>query len=175
MTLWSYAFGGFLVGTALIGGVIYVGDSLGAPASSLEPAGMMSSQMPATTRSSMAMPAGAAGAATQAARLVTIVHARQGCHVWSLPGAPQTATMRLNVKVGTTLTVRNMDVDNQALRQMAGPRVGFDRMPMRMRHSTSLTFAKPGTYRFATRSSEGMVDMPTAGPDNHLLMTVVVG
>jgi plastocyanin len=127
--------------------------------------------MQGSGQSEMAGAASAAGAS----RSVMIVHVQRGCHVWSTAGAGQTPALRLVVKPGTTLAVRNMDVDNHALREVAGPMMRFDRMPLRMNAATSLTFAKAGTYRFTTRTSDGaMGAMPTSGPDNHLRMTVVV-
>jgi hypothetical protein len=47
---------------------------------------------------------------------------------------------------------------------------------MKQGQAQTLTFSKPGTYRFDTKTSsmKGMPDVQTVGPDNMLRLTVTV-
>jgi plastocyanin len=105
---------------------------------------------------------------------LTILHVQRGCHVWS-DGKVQTPTLELNMQPGQMLQVLNQDVDMHRMVEMSGPAMMLGG-PMKTGQSESLTFAKPGTYTFHTKSSEmmGMAEVSTTGPDNNLKLTVVV-
>ena len=105
---------------------------------------------------------------------LTIVHMQKGCHDWS-NGTAQMATMRLVMKPGQMLRIMNQDVDMHRLMQLAGPTIMLGG-PMKEGQARSLTFTKPGTYKFDTKSlpMKGMPEVQTIGPDNHLQLTVTV-
>lgn len=134
--------------------------------------------MPHMSKSGMvgmgAVTAGGTQAAAAAADL-TILHVQRGCHVWS-DGKVQTPMLQLNVQRGQMLQVMNQDVDMHRMVELSGPMMMLGG-PMKTGQSQSLTFTKPGTYRFDTKSSEmmGMPEAATIGPDNVLRLTVVVG
>jgi plastocyanin len=109
-----------------------------------------------------------------ASQKLTILHVQRGCHVWS-DGTAQTPMLQLNMKPGQMLQILNQDVDMHRMVELSGPMMMLGG-PMKTGASESLTFAKPGTYRFDTKSSEmmGMPEAATTGPDNTLRLTVVV-
>lgn len=112
--------------------------------------------------------------AALASQKLTILHVQRGCHVWS-DGTAQTPMLQLNMKPGRMLEILNQDVDMHRVVELSGPMMMLGG-PMKTGASESLTFAKPGTYRFGTKSSEmeGMPAAATIGPDNTLRLTVVV-
>jgi plastocyanin len=126
---------------------------------------------------STGMGGGVTASATQSkpvADQLTIVHMQKGCHDWS-NGSAQMATMRLAMKPGQMLRIMNQDVDMHQLMQLAGPTMMMGE-PMKEGQARSLTFTKPGTYKFDTKSlpMKGMPEVQTIGPDNHLRLTVTV-
>ena len=106
---------------------------------------------------------------------LTIVHMQKGCHDWS-NGTAQMATMRLAMKPGQMLRIMNQDVDMHKLMELTGPTMMMMGGPMKEGQARSLTFTKPGTYTFATKTlpMKGMPEVQTIGPDNHLRLTVTV-
>jgi plastocyanin len=115
---------------------------------------------------------GAAGAANT--KRVTIMHVQKGCHVWSA-GTTRTASLRVSLKVGDKLTVLNQDVDMHKLVRVSGPWINTGAFMMTSQSAT-LRFAKVGLYRFHTRVADmrGMPEMETIGPDNGLVLTILV-
>jgi plastocyanin len=109
-----------------------------------------------------------------AAADLTIVHAQKGCHLWA-EGSSQMPMMRLTLKVGQMLQIMNQDVDMHRMMELAGPRIMLGGA-MKQGQTQTLTFAKPGTYRFMTKVSPmaGMPEVATTGPDNTLRLTVKV-
>jgi len=109
-----------------------------------------------------------------AADQLTILHVQKGCHVWS-NGTAQMAAMRLTMKPGQMLQIMNQDLDMHRMMQLSGPAMMLGG-PMKTGQAQSLTFTKPGTYTFDTKSSEmkGMPEAETIGPDNTLRLTVIV-
>ena len=116
-----------------------------------------------------------AGTAAAVASQLTILHVQRGCHVWS-DGTAQMPMLQLSMKPGQILRIMNQDVDMHRMVELSGPMMMLGG-PMKTGQSESLTFTKPGTYRFHTKSSEmmGMPEAATIGPDNVLGLTVVVG
>ena len=110
-----------------------------------------------------------------ASQKLTILHVQRGCHVWS-DGTAQTPMLQLSMKTGQMLQILNQDVDMHRMVELAGPGMMLGG-PMKTGQSESLTFTKPGMYRFDTKSSAmmGMPEAATIGPDNTLRLTVVVG
>jgi plastocyanin len=112
--------------------------------------------------------------ATPVADQLTIVHMQKGCHDWS-NGTSIMADERLAMKPGQMLRIMNQDVDMHRLMQLSGPAMMLGG-PMQQGQAQTLTFAKPGTYRFDTKvlPMKGMPEVETIGPDNHLELTVTV-
>ena len=115
------------------------------------------------------------GKPTTAAEQITIIHAQKGCHLWSDAGK-QTAAMHVTMHTGQMLKVMNQDVDMHRMMEMSGPTMMGLGGPMKQGMTRTLTFAKPGTYTFGTKSSvmQGMPEVATIGPDNNLKLTVTV-
>ena len=113
--------------------------------------------------------------ATKRADEVTIVHVQKGCHVWSDAGKQMT-TMHLRMHTGQMLDVMNQDVDMHRMMELSGPTMMSLGGPMAQGKTDALTFTKPGTYVFGTKvsSMQGMPEVATTGPDNHLKLTVTV-
>jgi len=109
-----------------------------------------------------------------AADQLTIIHVQKGCHVWS-NGTAQMATMRLTMKPGQMLRIMNQDLDMHRMMQLSGPAMMLGG-PMKQGQAQSLSFTKPGTYRFDTKvlPMKGMPEVETTGPDNTLKLTVTV-
>jgi hypothetical protein len=105
---------------------------------------------------------------------LTIVHIVQGCHNWT-DGSKLAEKAQVTMRRGGKVTILNQDVDVHKLVQLAGPHVATGaKMPMNK--SVVVRFARAGTYRFKTVTSEmeGMPEMKTMGPDYRLLLTVTV-
>lgn len=165
---------GFLIGSAAVVAVAVAlptggtaGSSTRAPMTQAMSGGMGSGMM------------GAAAANTAAkAQLVslTIQHVQRGCHVWS-NGKTTAATMRLHMKVGEKLSIRDMDVDAHQMMEFSGPMHLQMGGPMMMSRSMTLSFPKKGVYRLGTKTVEmpgGGMEVKTIGPDNKLRLVVTV-
>lgn len=115
------------------------------------------------------------GKPTTVAEQITIIHAQKGCHVWS-DAAKQAAAMHLTIDTGQMLKVTNQDVDMHRMMETRGPTMMSLGGPMKQGMTRTLTFTKPGTYTFGTKSSvmQGMPEVETTGPDNNLKLTVTV-
>lgn len=133
---------------------------------------MMPNLSSSTGMGSMSMSGTQAGSA---ADQLTIVHVQKGCHVWS-NGNQQMPMMRLSLKPGQMLRIMNQDIDMHRMVELSGPATMALGGPMKQGTADSLTFTKPGVYRFGTKSSamKGMPEAPTIGPDNMLRLTVTV-
>jgi plastocyanin len=124
----------------------------------------------------LAVPAASAGAAAT----ITISHQMKGCHMWQLNDGNPKVNLSIAIKRGTTLRVVNNDVMPHRLIQQTGPKLTLVRANMnlnRMSASTSVKFARDGTYRFTTKAGEDypwMKSMQTIGADNVLHLTVRV-
>jgi hypothetical protein len=132
------------------------------------------------------------GYASTGTASLLIRHQRAHCHAWSLNGGPFTAAQRLTLDVGSRITIVNNDVMPHSLFKLSGPAVTMRNgtvMPMmgggyvsqtpglmnRMGARTSVTFVKPGAYRFRTKAGEDyMPGITTTGEDNVLTLTVTV-
>ncbi len=133
-----------------------------------------------TTASPLRMGAGmgsniAVAAASPATAMLTIQHVQKGCHVWS-NGKTTAAMMRLHLKVGQKLSIRDLDVDAHQMLQFTGPariRIGG---PMMMNGGMTLAFSTKGVYRLGTKTVEmpGAMSVKTIGPDNNLRLVVTV-
>ena len=108
---------------------------------------------------------------------VTIRHQTHHCHAWAIGAGTYAAALKVAVARNATLTITNNDVMPHRLMQKAGPAV---RMSGRasMSHpgaKVSLTFSRPGVYRFMTKVGEDyMKGVRTIGEDNVLTMKVTV-
>src|SRR5262249_49921249 len=85
-----------------------------------------------------------------AAEQLTIIHVQKGCHVWS-NGTSQMATVRLTMKPGQMLRIMNQDVDMHRMIELSGPDMMALGGPMSQGQVDTLTFARPGVYRFGTK------------------------
>ena len=98
--------------------------------------------------------AGSALASTPKATL-TIRHQTRGCHAWSLNNGRYTASLKVKLARGTTLTVIDNDVMPHKLIQLAGPKAKLIRPAMKhMSAQAKVVFAKKGTYRFTTKAGK---------------------
>ncbi len=104
---------------------------------------------------------------------LTIVHVQRGCHVWS-NGKKKAAGVRVLLRRGERLRVRNQDIDTHQLVRLAGPKVALGR-PLAMNGQATVRFAKAGVYRLKTKktATTGMGEVETTGMD-HVLAAVVV-
>jgi plastocyanin len=122
----------------------------------------------------LAVPTASAGAAAT----ITISHQMKGCHMWQLNDGNPKVNLSIAIKRGTTLRVVNNDVMPHRLIQQTGPKLTLVRANMnRMSASTSVKFARAGTYRFTTKAGEDYPwtkSMQTIGADNVLHLTVRV-
>jgi len=105
---------------------------------------------------------------------VTIVHVQRGCHVWS-NGTKTARGVKVFLRRGGRLTIRNQDVDMHRLVRLFGPRIALGGF-VRMNRELTLTFPKRGVVRLRTKTKAmaGMPEMKTMGPDNPMPMHVVV-
>jgi plastocyanin len=112
---------------------------------------------------------------TTAAADLTIIHVQKGCHVFS-NGSAQMPMMRLSLKAGQMLRIMNQDLDMHRMMEVAGPAQMMLGGPMKQGQAQTLTFKKPGVYRFTTKVSPmaGMPAVATTGPDNNLRLMVTV-
>jgi len=107
---------------------------------------------------------------------LTIRHQMRGCHAWSFNNGRYTASLKVRLARGTTLTVIDNDVMPHKLIQLAGPKAKLVTPAMKhMSAQAKVVFAKKGTYRFTTKAGEDyMKGIKTIGPDNVLRLTVTV-
>ena len=107
---------------------------------------------------------------------LVIRHQTRGCHSWSLNGGPFKATQSITLRHGGSLTVTDNDVMPHTLVLTSGPSLRLAHPKLgRPGASLTLTFAKPGVYRFTTKAGEDyMAGVKTIGEDNVLKLTVVV-
>jgi hypothetical protein len=108
---------------------------------------------------------------------VTIRHQTHHCHAWAAGTGNYAAALNLAVARNGTLTITNNDVMPQRLLQKAGPTVRMSGNAS-MSHpgaKFSMTFSRPGVYRFVTKAGEDyMKGIRTTGEDNVLTMKVTV-
>jgi plastocyanin len=138
-----------------------------------------------------AIAAAPASSRTGSSASLVIRHQQAHCHAWSLNGGPYRAAQKIALATGSQITVTNDDVMPHSLVKLAGPSVTMHNstvMPMMRRFgsqtpgvmnhmgaSTTVTFSKPGVYRFRTRAGEDyMSGIETTGADNVLTLTVTV-
>jgi plastocyanin len=131
-------------------------------------------------------------AAAPKAASVTIRHQVRGCHTWSVNGGPFAASHSLTLSRGGSIRFTNNDVMPHRLIRVSGPGVRMrngSTMPMgmgmhgwaapgvmnHMGATTTVFFARAGTYVFKTRAGEDyMAGFETVGEDNVLTLTVKV-
>jgi len=134
----------------------------------------MNRLLPALALASLVVAVGASQAAT--GRLV-IRHQLHGCHTWSYNGNTYSASQRIHLARGASLTIVDADVMPHTLVQQSGPHAVFGGpATMHMMNATlRVTFPKPGVYTFVTKAGEDyMPGMKTIGKDNVLRLTVTV-
>jgi len=140
----------------------------------------------------IALAAVVGSAAAKPAGTLVIRHQVRGCHTWSYNGDAFAASQSIEVKRGGAIVVVNNDVMPHRLVKLSGGAVtmrngttmphsmGNHRpaAPGAMNHmgaTTTVTFAKPGTYTFTTKAGEDyMQGMKTIGEDNILKLRVTV-
>lgn len=123
---------------------------------------------------------------------VVIRHQLRGCHTWSLDGGRYTSALSARVARGGSLTVMNLDPMVHKLIQQGGPRVGMRMIPhehMRMvglhkvtgrgvmSHmgaAVTISFPRPGVYRFRTEDLGEYFELAAKGEDNELTLVVRV-
>ena len=110
--------------------------------------------------------------------VMQITHVMMGCHIWSLNGGPARAAQKIQVPVGSTLKIVDNDVMPHNLIQVGGPAVSISGAEMAaMSAASTVTFSKPGVYKFTTKAGEDYPDVnvgETVGEDNVLNLRVVV-
>lgn len=120
----------------------------------------------------------ATSAAGTSSASVLIRHQAHGCHAWSVNGGAFHASQTVHLTRGGTLTIVNNDVMPQVLLEKTGPKVHEtgNATLNKLGASVKVTFAKAGTYHFATKAGEDYpgVKAPTVGEDNNLTLTVIV-
>ena len=109
---------------------------------------------------------------------VLIRHQTHGCHAWSVNSGAFRASQTVHLARGGVLMIVNKDVMPQDLIEKSGPKghvTGSAKLNT-MGASVKVTFAKAGTYRFATKAGEDYpgFERPTVGKDNTLTLTVIV-
>ena len=110
----------------------------------------------------VAAPAAAQPAAAPAPPTLAmqIRHQMKGCHAWAFNGGPYRATQKIQVPVGATLKVVDDDIMPHTLVQLGGPTASIVGAEMaKMNASSTVTFAKPGVYRFTTKAGEDYPSM----------------
>jgi len=125
------------------------------------------------------------GAATAAAAIaappahvnVTIRHQTHHCHAWASGTGQYVAALNLAAARNATVTITNNDVMPHRLIQKAGPAVRMSGSASLSRPGAkvTITFSRPGVYRFMTKAGEDyMKGVHTIGEDNVLTMKVTV-
>ena len=108
---------------------------------------------------------------------VTIRHQMHHCHAWAAGTGSYTSALRVAVAQNGTLTITNNDVMPHRLIQKSGPAVRLSGNAS-MSHpgaEFSMTFSRPGVYRFVTKAGEDYTKgIRTVGEDNVLTMKVTV-
>ena len=108
---------------------------------------------------------------------VTIRHQMRHCHAWAAGMGTYAAGLNLAVARNGTVTITNNDVMPHRLMQKAGPamRISSNASMSHPGAKFSMTFSRPGVYRFATKAGEDyMKGVRTIGEDNVLTMKVTV-
>ena len=118
--------------------------------------------------------AGLAAAASPVVRL-SILHTLHGCHVW-VSNKVLGPSATLTIRPGTRLVIRPtcpMDFD---LAQTRGPRLVLGDPRIVRGTSRVIVFPRRGVYRLTARNVQAPADvgLQTLGPDNVLVLTVVV-
>ena len=108
---------------------------------------------------------------------VTIRHEVKGCHAWSVNGGVFGASQSVTLARGGSIRFTNNDVMSHALIKLSGPAVRMANAGA-MNHmgaTTTVSFARAGTYVFKTKAGEDyMAGVKTVGEDNVLRLTVKV-
>jgi plastocyanin len=134
---------------------------------------------------------GASASAAGSASTLVIRHELHGCHSWSANGDAYKPNQSITLRRGASLSVTNNDVMPHKLIETSGPAVTFARLKAgmgmglkgtfapamlpRMGSSSTVTFNRPGVYKFTTKVGEDyMTGVKTIGADNVLRLTVTV-
>jgi hypothetical protein len=117
---------------------------------------------------------GVAAAASPIVRL-SIVHTVHGCHVW-VSNKVLGPSVAITVRRGTRLVIRPtcpMDFD---VAQVRGPRLKRGNPRIARGSSRVITFTRSGVYRLTAKNVQTSTDvgLQTLGPDNVLVLTIVV-
>lgn len=106
--------------------------------------------------------------------MLTIVHVQKGCHAWSR-GSASAPGLKVVLRRGQRLTVVNQDLDAHRFVRVSGPKIALGKTMM-MNDRVTLRFRKKGVYKLRTKkvAVPGMPEIKTIGPDNVLVMRVVV-
>lgn len=145
---------------------------LALPAAAIAFSGCASSASPVDTAAKQA-------AATPKAQRASVLisHATAACHDWSVNGGPMKASQTVSLTAGSTLTVKDQDVMAHTVVQTAGQHIVIQNPLTNQTQTATLTFAQPGTYRFATKAGEdypSAAGVKTTGEDHVLRLTVIV-
>jgi hypothetical protein len=124
----------------------------------------------------VAVPTAVAAPPTTAS--VTIRHQVRGCHSWSVDGGAFAASQALVLARGGSIRFTDNDLMLHTLVQLSGPAVRMRNGNGVMNHmgaTTTVVFARAGTYVFKTKAGEDYVSgVKTVGEDNVLRLTVKV-
>jgi hypothetical protein len=106
---------------------------------------------------------------------LSIAHTLHGCHVWvsnRVLGPSATITIRRGMRLVIRPTCP-MDFD---LAQVRGPRIGLGTPRIVRGSSRVITFPRSGVYRLTAKNVQASADvgLQTLGPDNVLVLTIVV-
>ncbi|MGE5274651.1 MAG: hypothetical protein ACM3QU_12955 [Verrucomicrobiota bacterium] len=117
---------------------------------------------------------GGIAAASPIVRL-SILHTLHGCHVWA-SGKVLGPSATITIRRGTRLVIRPtcpMDFD---LAQVRGPRIVLGNPRIVRGTSRAITFPRSGIYRLTATNVQASADvgLQTLGPDNVLVLTIVV-
>jgi hypothetical protein len=115
---------------------------------------------------------GGAAAVSPTFRLA-IVHFVHGCHVWSLGDKP---TAKITLKLGTKLAIRDSCPMDFRFEQLAGPKLQLGDPLTHQGTVRTIAFRKRGLYKLQATNvqSSEQQGLQTLGPDNVLVLTVVV-
>ncbi len=117
---------------------------------------------------------GVAAAASPVIRL-SIVHTLHGCHVWA-SNKVLGPSVAITVRRGTRLVIRPtcpMDFD---VAQVHGSRLVLGNPRIARGSCRVITFTRSGVYRLTAKNVQTSTDvgLQTLGPDNVLVLTIVV-
>ena len=129
----------------------------------------------AVAAAAVALPVGGAAALSPTIRLA-LVHTVSGCHTWMRGTQNLGPSAKVVVKAGTQLKIRPdcpMDFD---FAQVAGPKLALGAKRTYAGTIRTIVLRAPGVYKLTVTNVQSSVErnLVTLGPDNKLLLTIVV-